>query len=248
MGTALLETLASVFKTQSSSPTPRRIILGGHDRGARICHRLAVDFSHPPSSETASSPLYETLNLTVLGTVILDIIPTSAQWAAFANPAVCRGYFHWPLLANPEVATQMITAFGGGNWARAAHTRIAGPNPLSQERIFSNGAVDVYAELFDTRDTIYYTSLDYAHGSVPESTEQDEDLKAGRKVAVPALVMFSKANLGARIDVPAIWADWIARGIDHEIVGVGEGYGHYLPEEAYDIVIPKIEAFLKKVA
>ncbi|OAP59271.1 hypothetical protein AYL99_06569 [Fonsecaea erecta] len=243
VGTALLEALADVFKTKTAS-SPRRVILGGHDRGARISHRLSVDFSHPPQSSPA---LYKDLNLTVPGTILLDIIPTKEQWNAFSDPAICQGYFHWPLLANADLATEMISAFGGANWARGAHTRISGPNPKALERISSHDALDVYADLLSDRETIYYTCLDYAAGAAPEATEQDEDQKAGRKVGVPLLVMFSKSKLGARIDVEAVWKGWIAQGVDYEGYGVGDGFGHYLPEEAFETVAEKISAFIKKV-
>jgi len=217
--------------------------LGGHDRGARICHRLAVDFSHPSGP---SSP-YSKLNLTVLGAILLDIVPTREQWQAFADPAICAGYFHWPLLANADLATEMLSAYGGGRWAREGNLRIAGPNPESVGRISSHNSLDVYGTLFDNRETLYYTCLDYAAGAAPEATEQGEDQKAGRKVDVPLLVMFSKAKLGARLDVENIWRDWVAEGVQYEGYGVGDGYGHYLPEEAFEIVSDKVEAFIKKV-
>ncbi|KIW53340.1 hypothetical protein PV05_08922 [Exophiala xenobiotica] len=263
VGGALLEALSSAFETNTNTNTsstasstaaaaaaPRKVILGGHDRGARICHRLAVDFLHP--SEASSVSIYSKLNLTVIGTVLLDIIPTLEQWRAFADPAICQGYFHWPLLANADVAVDMISAYGGAKWCRAAHLRIGGPNPSSIARICADNALDVYAELFDAPDTLYYTALDYAAGAAPEANEQEDDQKADRKVAVPILVMFSTARLGARIDVQGIWRGWVAEGIltaqDYEGYGVGEGYGHYLPEEAYEIVCPKIEEFIKTVS
>ena len=243
VGTALIEALADVYKSKAST-SPRRVILGGHDRGARICHRLSVDFSHPPTDHP--SP-YEDLNLTVIGTILLDIIPTKEQWTTFADPAISQGHFHWAMLANAEFATEMLQAYGGGRWAKNAHTRIGGPNPNSLERIANDGALDVYAELFDSQQTLYYTALDYAAGAVPEATEQEEDQKAGRKVGVPLLVMFSRAKLGAKTDVAGIWRGWVGEGVEYEGSGVGNGYGHFLPEEAYDIVIPKMEEFLRKV-
>lgn len=203
-----------------------------------------MDYSHPPDS---SPSLYKDLNLTVIGTICLDIIPTKEQWNAFADPVIAQGYFHWPMLANAEIATEMLSAYGGGRWAREANTRIAGPNPKSIERITKDGAVDVYAELFDKKETLYYTALDYAAGAAPEATQQEEDQKAGRKVGVPLLVFFSKAKLGARTDVAEVWKGYVGEGVAYEGVGVGEGYGHYLPEEAYDIVVPKIEEFLGKI-
>jgi hypothetical protein len=191
--------------------------------------------------------LYSRLNLTVLGTVLLDIVPTLAQWQAFADPAICTGYFHWPLLANAEFATEFLSAYGGARWAREAHSRISGPNPESLKRICSDNALDVYAALFNERETLYYSALDYAAGAAPEASEQGEDQKAGRKVGVPLVVMFSKAKLGARIDVQGIWKDWVANGADYEGYGVGDGYGHYLPEEAFEIVSGKILDFINKV-
>lgn len=151
------------------------------------------------------------------------------------------------MLANPELATQLISAFGGAKWARGANLRIAGPNPESARRISADDAVEVYAENFSTDEVLYYTALDYTSGSVPESTEQDEDQKAARKVEVPLLVMFSKAKLGARTDVEAVWRDWVGPGVDYRGVGVGDGYGHYLPEEAHETVLEEVVAFLKKV-
>ncbi|OAL22341.1 hypothetical protein AYO22_07385 [Fonsecaea multimorphosa] len=242
VGRALLEALSVVFDT-TASQTPRKVVLAGHDRGARISHRLTVDFTFP--TETPS--FYSTLNLVVVGTVLLDIIPTLQQWQAFSDPVVCSGAFHWPLLANPDVATDLILAYGGDRWCKTAHTRLAGPNPESIGRVSANNALDIYAELFRERETIYYTALDYAAGAAPEADEQKEDQKAGRKVGVPLLVIFSEARLGSSVDVAGVWKDWIADGVDLEGYGVGEGRGHYLPEEAYEIVSPKIATFINKV-
>ena len=251
VGNALLEALSDGFSTKSAS-SPRKIIIGGHDRGARISHRLAVDFSHPPAvtalgATPATNDIYKTLNLTVLGTVLMDIVPTSIQWAKFSDPVIASGYFHWPLLANADLATALLDSYGGAAWARGAHTRISGPNPKSIERISADGGLDIYSENFATKEVLYYTALDYAAGSTPEVTEQGEDQKAGRKVGVPILVMFSKAKLGARTDVAGEWKQWVSPGVDYEGVGVGDGFGHYLPEEAYETVLENIYKFIKKV-
>ncbi len=141
---------------------------------------------------------------------------------------------------------QLIKSFGGGNWARGA-LRIAG-NEIGVQRVKADGAVDVYAALFEKEETIRYTSEDYAASATPEYNEQAEDQRAGRKVDVPILVMFSAANLGSKIDVAEEWKDWITPGTPYEPVAVGQGYGHYLPEEAHDIVSEKIIGFLGKYA
>ena len=227
VGGALLEALQKVFGK-------RKVILGGHDRGARICHRLAVDKDDFP-------------DLQILGTIMLDIVPTSVQWKAFAKPAIACGYFHWPLLANVELATEMICAYGGGKWARGANIRLGGPDDVGKQRIAADGALDVYEELFDSRDTIYYSCKDYEAGSAPESKAQEEDQKKDKKIEVPTLVMFSKARLGATQDVAVVWKDWVKSGVPYEGIGVGDGRGHYLPEEAYEVVSEAMFKFLKQV-
>lgn len=229
IGGALLEALQSVFKL--SAAVPRRLILGGHDRGARICHRLAV--------AKADFPFIQ-----VVGAILLDIVPTKVQWDNFSNPAVATGYFHWPLLANVEVAVQMIKAYGGAQWCRNGHLRLAGSTE-GLARIQSDNAVEIHAELFDEEETLRHTCEDYAAGAAPEYKNQEEDQRKGAKIDVPILVMFSQKNLGAKMDVAEIWKDWIKPGVSYEPVAVGDEVGHYIPEEGHDIVSEKVLQFLK---
>lgn len=219
----------------NASPTsPRNLILAGHDRGARICHRLTVDKDSLPPA------------LHLVGTILLDIIPTKAQWDKFSNPDIAQGYFHWPLLANVNFATKMLMAYGGGNWARDANTRLTGRSEQSAARMAADGAVEVYAALFEKEETLRCSCEDYASGARPEYGEQEADQKAGRKIEVPVVVVFSAEGLGRRIDVEGEWRDWVAEGVVYEAVSVGPGVGHYLPEEAHEVVAEKMLEFLGK--
>lgn len=214
----------------NSGTSARKVILGGHDRGARICHRLAVSKSDFPA-------------LDVIGAILIDIVPTKVQWDKFANPAVAKGYFHWPFLANVDLALKILKAYGGANWCRDQHFRITS-SEAGRRRMESDGAVDAYAALFEKEETLRYSCEDYAAGAEPEYAQQDEDQKAGRKIDVPLMVMFSKTMLGSRIDVAKEWKDWVKEGTPYQPVGVDE-YGHYLPEEAHDIVSGNILTFVK---
>ena len=227
VGSALLEALEKVFGK-------RTVILGGHDRGARICHRLAVD------KDNFS-------NLNIIGLVLLDIVPTLVQWQAFANPVVAAGYFHWPLLVNTEIATNMILAYGGDRWTREANTRGAGPDESAKARVAADGAIEVYAELFRKKDTIYYSCEDYAAGARIDVDQQKEDQQSGRKITIPTLVMFSTARLGATQDVALVWRDWIKEGTPYTPIGIGGNRGHFLPEEATADVTSALERFLKQI-
>ena len=227
VGAALLEGLEAVFGK-------RKVVLGGHDRGARICHRLAVDKDDFP-------------NLDIVGVFMIDVVPTLVQWQAFSNPAIATGYFHWPLLANPDQATMMIEAYGGGKWARDAHTRLSGPHFIGKQRVAADDAIDVYAELFDDENTIYYTCLDYQSGAAPEAIEQEKDQQQGKKIAIPTMVLFSQSRLGATQDVAAVWKDWVQPGVFYEGMAAEEGRGHYLPEESYEQVSEAMAVFVKRL-
>ncbi|KAK3348823.1 alpha/beta hydrolase [Lasiosphaeria hispida] len=226
VGAALLAALSTLFSG------PRHVILSGHDRGARICHRLAVDAASAPP------------NLKIIGAFLLDIVPTKVQWDRFSDPAIARGYFHWPLLANVELAVGMLKAYGGGRWARGAF-RLAGKNEEGLRRL--EDGVEVYVGLFDKEEVIRGSCEDYEAGAGVDVEEQVADQREGRKIGVPTVVMFSEAGLGARMDVAREWADWVQEGVPYEAVPVGEGYGHYLPEEAHDIVSEKMISFLKEI-
>ena len=61
----------------------RRFAVVGHDRGARVAYRLALDH---PSCVTALA--------------VLDIVPTASAFAA-ADMAMMLGFWPWSLLAQP---------------------------------------------------------------------------------------------------------------------------------------------------
>ena len=177
---------------------------------------------------------------------MLDIVPTTIQWKAFATPSIVSGYFHWPMLANVEIATSMIMAFGGGKWARSANERIAGPSDVGKARVAADGALDVYEELFQSEETIRYSCEDYRAGAQEDVTEQETDQKAGRKIEIPTLVMFSKTRLGSTMDCEKVWQDWIKEGVQYKGIAVGEERGHYLPEEAFETVHEAVSEFIRQ--
>ncbi|KAK3937368.1 hypothetical protein QBC46DRAFT_416353, partial [Diplogelasinospora grovesii] len=205
-----------------SGITPRGtldVILGGHDRGARICHRLAV----------SQSTLLQPAALHVIGAILMDIVPTKVQWDHVSNPAVAQSYFHWPLLANVDVAVKMLRAYGGARWVRDMHFRIGGNSEEGLRRLTADDAVDgVYAPLFEKEEALWSSCEDHAADAKPECDEQMEDQKLGREIEA--------------------WRDWIAPGVAYTSVPIGEGYGHYLPEEAPTHVAENILAFLKQYA
>jgi pimeloyl-ACP methyl ester carboxylesterase len=86
VGNLIIEALQSVFGKD------RQVIWCGHDRGARVGHRLLVD--NEPSHNIKAA-------------VLMDIVPTLEQWRAFSNPLASVAYYHWPFLAT-DMAPHLI--------------------------------------------------------------------------------------------------------------------------------------------
>jgi pimeloyl-ACP methyl ester carboxylesterase len=220
-GATILEALTSVFDIPprgNRNSSARKILLIGHDRGARIAHRLAVDEAGPPL-------------LKITSLILMDILPTMVQWESFSNPRAGVAYFHWPFLANVDLATQMIDAYGGDKWCRDLLIRGQGSSVEGQTSFAANGAHDVYAANFAKRDAILGSCEDYRCGSAREAEEQADDMEQRLKINVPALVIFSEKNLDMMHDVAHVWQEWVAEGVPYQARGIGGGIGHYLPEE-----------------
>jgi len=230
VGQSLLEASTTLFPG-------RDVILGGHDRGARICHRLAVDHAHPPNSFS--------LSYNLLGVIMLDIVPTRVQWEVFQNPKASAAYYHWPFLASPGAA-DILYAYGGDKWVLGSLERVGGFNEAALERFKSDRAWEVYTSLFKTKAALEGSSADYAAGVDPEPQEQDKDQAEGRKIECATLIMYSAARLGAMHGgkIPEIWTPWIKEGVEWKSYGCEDGVGHYLPEEATDEVAYSILDFI----
>ncbi len=176
----------------------------------------------------------------------MDIVPTKVQWEAFSNPASGVNYWHWPFLANVQIASELIDAYGGDKFCKYQLTRIQGPDAEGQKRFMADGAHDVYAELFKKKETLIGTCEDYASGAAPEASEQAEGQNAGRKLEIPTLVLFSAMMIGSKLEVAGIWKDWVAEETNLRAVGIKK-YGHYLPEEGPDDIVQELKDWIEKL-
>ncbi|OAP57945.1 hypothetical protein AYL99_07035 [Fonsecaea erecta] len=217
VGTTVLESLEKSLPSKGGER--QKIIIAGHDRGARVCHRLAVDAPDIPSFE-------------IVSVIILDIVPTAAQWDTFDSAKSAASKFHWPLLANVEIATKLITSHGGGSWCSELIHRWAGHNDRRRARVLNAEALDVYCRHFDNESVVRASCEDYRAGAFEDDDLQREDQKVGNKIRIPTLVVYSESYIGASYDVESIWKDWCASGIQLETKAIGDGTGHFLPEEA----------------
>lgn len=208
------------------------IIFVGHDRGARICHRIAVDASRK-------------IPLNIVGTVFLDIVPTLVQFQSFSTPSSSVGTFHWPFLANVELAQDMIKAYGGDKWVKMCIDRWAGKNKTSLAKLKSDNAVNVYAQFFNKATVVHASCDDYRAGANEDVKLQEKDQKAGRKIDIDVLALYSADYLGKRYDVQKVWEEWMGKG-NLEVENVGDGCGHFIAEEKPEQTAAAIVKFYER--
>ncbi|UPX10376.1 uncharacterized protein EKO05_0001040 [Ascochyta rabiei] len=223
VGNAVLSALRTEVKRTSSNPPTGDIpiILIGHDRGARVSHRLAVSGA---------------AGFDIRGVCLIDIVPTSTQWQHNASPTTAAkqitGYFHWPLLANVDLATRMISAFGPAQFLEEMTTLCAGKNDAGSKSLKADDSLKVYGEFFAQPHVLKASCEDYQHGATTDVEREEEDQKAGRKIGVPLFLLYSETYIGGSYSFPDVWRDWIAEGVDIQHHALGGGIGHYGAEEA----------------
>lgn len=222
VGNLIVEAVQAVFgKT-------RPLMWCGHDRGGRVGHRLVVD----------NNPAHN-----IKSAIVMDIVPTSEQWRAMTNSRLAMPYYHWSFLAFAQ-APQLIEMMGARKFLLHSLKRMVTKNPRGAARFNENDAMEHYAYNYSSSDTVEGSCGDYHAGATSDVDEQTKDQEAGRKVPVPLLVLYSASNLGSVHDVLGVWKRWSDNEV--EAIGVGDGIGHFLPEEAPEEVAKLISQWIDK--
>jgi haloacetate dehalogenase len=188
-----------------------------HDRGARVTHRLCVDYPH-----------------LVKKAILLDICPTLAMYTQTTRD-FAQSYFHWFFLIQqsplPEVsistnAQVWVETFMGG--------RYAGLAPFAEECL-----AEYKANLADY-DTVHAMCEDYRASASIDLKEAEEDIVAGKQIQCPVRVLWGKNGVvGKLFDVLPEWRSVSSQSVDGKAVDSG----HYIPEERPEEVIANVLEF-----
>ncbi len=189
----------------------------GHDRGARVAYRLALD--HPQA---------------VTKLVTLDILPTGATWAA-ATRSFAVKTFHWGFLAQGGGLPERLISSDPDLWLEyLCHKWARDPAALAD-------ALEEYKRAFRRPEVIAATCADYRAGATLDDEHDRADLAAARKIECPALAIWS-ATLRARTreaDPLDVWRQYA-----RDVRGFGVDCGHFIPEEAPGAIAGAIAGFL----
>jgi haloacetate dehalogenase len=154
--------------------------LVGHDRGARVARRLALD--HPDS---------------VSRLAILDVVPTETIYGLLDRERATTVWRYFFLVQPPDLAERLIGADPGFYLDWTLREWCGTPDALD------DAAVSEYRRCFDTA-TIHAGCEDYRAGATIDLSHDRADRK---RIHCPVLVLWSGQGIGASYDVLSIWRE-----------------------------------------
>ena len=191
-------------------------LLVGHDRGARVSHRLAKD--HPERVQKLA---------------VLDIIPTRTMFQ-IVNKEMAASTYHWFFLIQPYDFPERVIGASADYFLRTRFQRGEGA-----EEAFPPEAVDEYARCFCDPAAIHATCEDYRAGASIDLAHDEADLH--NKVTCPVFALWSAAGyVGRTQDVLGIWNEYAT-----DVRGQSLPCGHYIPEEMPDETYAILKGFLE---
>ncbi|MGH7922841.1 MAG: alpha/beta fold hydrolase [Candidatus Dormibacteraceae bacterium] len=195
----------------------------GHDRGARVAHRLALD----------SPERVERLAL-------LDILPTLYVFEHL-DQRVATAYYHWFFLAQPAPLPERLIAADPtfylhrllGAWGRGGPTASHAAAIPEYERCFA----DPDRRRAMIEDYRASASIDLAHDR--------ESAARGEHIAVPTLLLWGATGVVGRYPTSPleVWRQEVGEGVP--IAGQAiEGAGHFMVEDEPEPTRAELEPFL----
>ena len=190
-----------------------RFAVAGHDRGARVTHRLLRD--HGDHITRAAS---------------LDIVPTLYRFETIDQKAA-TGSWHWFFLIQPSPFPERMIA---------AECELFLQKMLGLSHTAGAHEPEAYAEYlrcFRDPETIRATCDEYRAGASIDLVHDRADLAA--RVKVPMLILWGTGSgQGSGYDLLKVWRDHA-----DDIRGHGIASGHFIPEEKPDEVYAALREF-----
>ena len=191
----------------------------GHDRGARVAYRMALD--HPS---------------TIQRVVTIEIIPTSDMWEAF-NAEMAMKAYHWSFLAQPFPLPETLIACDPVFYLEWTLRSWAKGHRLDA---FDSRALESYREQISDPARVHAMCEDYRAGASIDRRFDLADKTRGVKITAPLLFIWSKLGFPATTGAPlSLWKAWA-----QNLSGAEVDCGHFMPEENPDALLAAAVPFL----
>ena len=193
-----------------------KFFVAGHDRGARVTHRLALDYPHK-----------------ILKACVMDIMPTRYMFDK-TDQNFATGYYHWFFLIQPDGLPEKMIGADPTYYLTEKLKRWSAP-----EMVFSAEVVAEYIRCFSRPEAIHASCEDYRAAATIDLEHDAAD--ENKKIEAPLLVLWGlKGFINRTYKVLDIWSDYGAC-----VTGKVLDCGHSLPEEAPNDVSKELLAFLR---
>jgi len=191
----------------------------GHDRGARVAYRLALDV--PEAVDRL---------------VINDVLPTIEVWDAMRAAQAQRSY-HWSFLSQPYPLPETLIGGAPEFYIKSTLQSWTRDRTLN---VFDAAALRHYTALGNDTARIHAMCEDYRAGATFDAAIDAHDRAHGRKITQPTFLVWGKHYLGQGGSDPlAVWRRWC-----DEIDGASVNSGHFQHEEAPDDLLACVLPFL----
>lgn len=208
----------NVIDTLSPNGARQNFFVCAHDRGARVAHKLMVD--HP---------------IRVRRAILLDIAPTATMYGQ-TDFDFAKAYYHWFFfIQKAPFPETLISAKPDAFLDAHLGSRYAGTATFHPE------CMQEYRRMMRDPAAVHATCEDYRAAASIDLVESAEDEKAGRLIQCPIMVLWGQHGVIEKcFDNLKEW-----RAVSEaKVVGQTVSSGHYIPEEAPQVVLEKIKEFL----
>ena len=196
----------------------KQFLLCAHDRGARVAHRLCLD--HPDAVEKA---------------VFLDIAPTLAMYEQ-TTMEFARAYWHWFYLIQPAPLPETMLGRDPAFYLRSVMSR--GDKGLAT---FTPEAFAEYLRCAKLPGTIHAMCEDYRAAAGIDLEHDRASRASGEKVKCPLRIFWGGQGVIERCFKPlTLWGEYATNFGGSAFPG-----GHYIPEEAPDLLLRELNDFFR---
>jgi haloacetate dehalogenase len=192
--------------------------MASHDRGGRVAQRLVLDHQG-----------------IVTRLAILDIVPTHHVLHNVTR-AMATEYYHWFFLPTGNGIPEHMIAADPAFWIRSLVGPLLGEGKNTEPEVMED-----YIRCFREPGAIAGSCADYRSAASIDLVHDDETFAARQKVEIPVLVLWgTQSFVGRGYEPLSVWQQYAT-----DVRGDALPVGHFLPEEAPDLVTAALRAFFE---
>jgi haloacetate dehalogenase len=189
----------------------------GHDRGARVAYRLALD--HPKR---------------IAAIAVLDVIAI-LDMAERMTYEAARQMGHWFWLAQPSTIPETLIGLDPDRYVRHIIEQWGG------SQVIENEAVDEYIRCMRKPEVQRAMGAEYRADQLDLAHDRADRI-AGRRIVCPLLALWARGGLTEQFGDPAaLWRTWA-----DQVEGRALTTGHFLMEESPEELVALLVPFLAR--